>query len=116
MSITKVSATELVTSRAFGKCGRKGCGGRQVLEVEGPDRYSAFEILRSTWRSGGRYGRCPKCGWFSKWSVGLVQVTISEATPCGQRCTDAMTPNCKCSCGGAHHGENVAEYDKWSGS
>jgi hypothetical protein len=107
------NATETtVTSRAFGKCRRKGCKGRKVLEIQRPEgvKEQAFDALR-------RYpnNRCPVCGHFSL-EVSMVRATISETTPCRQACTDAMTPNCKCSCGGAHHGENVADYDKWSGS
>jgi hypothetical protein len=97
-----------MTSRAFGKCTRKGCKGRKVLEVQGPSMYSAFEMLRRQC--------CPECEWSSKWDVSWTNVTLKPETPCRQSCTDAMTPNCKCSCGGTHHGENVADYDKWSGS
>lgn len=97
-----------MTSRAFGKCKRKGCGGRKVLEVQGIDSLQAMFALR-------RHG-CPVCGWHKTWDVDLTRATYRPETPCRQSCTDAMTPSCKCSCGGSHHGENVAEYDKWSGS
>jgi hypothetical protein len=112
MTATTATTATTVISRAFGKCRVKGCGGRQVLEAEGPSQYSAFEMLRSC-ISG--YGRCPKCGNGNKWDVSWTNVTVSPETPCRQSCTDAMTPNCKCSCAGAHHGENVADYDRWSG-
>jgi hypothetical protein len=112
MTVTAETA-ELVTSRAFGRCGHKGCKGRKVLEVEGPGMYTAFDMLRSSMHG---YGRCPECGRFNKWDVCWTVVIPSPETPCRQSCTDAMTPRCKCSCNGTHHGENVADYDKWSGS
>lgn len=106
MTKTQTITTGTLTSRAFGKC--KGCKARKVLEVQGPSRYSAFEMLRKR--------PCPECGLSARWEVSWTNATLRPETPCRQSCTDAMTPNCKCSCGGAHHGENVADYDKWSGS
>lgn len=95
-----------ITSRAFGRCQRKGCKGRKVLEVTGPGRYTAFDTLRTH--------SCPACGYWL--AVDLARVVPSPETPCTVRCTSAMTPACKCSCNGAHHGEDVAEHDRWSGS
>ncbi len=102
-----MSETVTVTSRAFGRCPVKGCRFRRVLEVQSTSRYAAWDILHTS--------RCPDHGAHSL-AASLVKVTLSPQTPCRQICTDAMTPDCKCSCGGAHHGENVAHHDRWSGS
>jgi hypothetical protein len=106
-----MAATETtITSRAFGRCPVRGCRYRRVLEVQGaPSLYTAFSQLRT-------YPYCCPDHKAHTLSVDIVRGTVSPQTPCRQACTDAMTPNCRCSCGGAHHGENVAEHDRWSGS
>ena len=53
--------------------------------------------------------RSAKCVFGSSCYVKRLEIEINESK-CGGRCQNAVNLECKCSCGGEHHGENKVAF------
>lgn len=54
-----------------------------------------------------KVGACPVCQQHGITCLGATKGVLSYKTPCDDRCTMAMGPDCSCSCNGRNHGSQL---------
>lgn len=105
------------TTRAFGKCSRKGCRHTHVTALEARGRAGIIYFTAPdglVWQAAGGYFPqvdaamrdaglvCPDHGATMIY-VG-IKATYNPEKVCDGRCMNAKRPNCDCSCNGENHG------------
>lgn len=97
-------------ARLFGRCPERGCATRVVLHPGDAAVDNGWVVVdlpdRGTVGTGGVVAR--GLVYCAGHLIGLrfdgVRGTFN-AMECGPRCWNGTAPECKCACGGAHHGE-----------
>lgn len=102
-----------MSTRVFGKCvfisdEGKRCNARIVVDTDAHPVGEVFEkegfnvVVRGAGIVGGE---CVSRGHDSTVIFKSAKVTVVPTITCDHKCHDAVSEICKCSCGGANHGQ-----------
>lgn len=100
------------STRRFGRCPEKSCRTRVVDHGQFADDVLATQdggyitgtplAIAKNRHAGVAHLLCASHKLVIRWSNVKSQITNQE---CGRVCREATSEDCKCSCGGANHGE-----------